>query len=105
MSDMSIKDKDLWAMSAENLSWSEKLPSLDLHGLAVHVAMVELESFLNSQFMAGAEAVKIICGIGTGKLLQKVKEVLDEYHSQGLVEDFVQVKSGGVFVVRLNSKG
>lgn len=97
-------DKNLWVMAAENLSRSEKLPTLDLHGLAVHMAMVDLESFVNSQFMAGAEAVKIICGIGTGKLLKKVKELLEEYKIHGLVEDFVQIKSGGVFIVRISSR-
>ena len=75
-----------------------------MHGLAVHMAMGELESFLNSEFMAGAEAVKIICGIGTGILLNNTKKLLEEYHQHGLVEDFVQVKSGGVFIVSLSEK-
>ncbi|MFA5990980.1 MAG: Smr/MutS family protein [Candidatus Doudnabacteria bacterium] len=99
---MSVRDDSLWAMAAENLSNSSQLPELDLHGLAVHVAMVELESFLNSEFMAGTEAVKIICGIGTGVLLNNTKKLLTEYRSHGLVEDFVQVKSGGVLIVRLS---
>ncbi len=101
---MSVRDDGLWAMAAENLSNSSQLPELDLHGLAVHVAMVELESFLNSEFMAGTEAVKIICGIGTGILLNNTKKILAEYSQQGLVEDFIQVKSGGVFIVRINPK-
>ncbi len=101
---MPERDKDLWAMAAENLSQSAIIPQLDLHGLAVFQALPLLESFLNSQFMAGEEAVKIICGIGTGKLMAGVKSILIDYKNQGLVEDFIQVKSGGVYVVRLSDK-
>jgi dsDNA-specific endonuclease/ATPase MutS2 len=101
---MPERDKDLWAMAAENLSRLAIIPQLDLHGLAVFQALPLLESFLNSQFMAGEEVVKVICGIGTGKLMTGVKSILIDYKSQGLVEDFIQVKSGGVFIVRLVEK-
>ncbi len=101
---MAPSDKDLWAMAAENLSWSDRLPELDLHGLALYEAVPKLESFLNMQFMQGQEAVKIICGIGTGKLMAEVKKQLLEYRRYGLVENFTQPASGGVFIVRLNEK-
>lgn len=101
---MSARDKSLWAMAVENLSQSDRLPALDLHGLAAHVAVNELETFLNAQFMAGTEAVKVVCGIGTGKLLESVGQVLAEYKQHGLVEDFLQPKTRGVYIVRLSSK-
>ncbi len=101
---MNSRDKDLWNMAAENLSNSNQLPELDLHGLAVHVAVVELESFLNTQFMAGQEAVKVVCGIGTGKVLEVARKILKEYQQHGLVEGFTQTDFGGVFIVRLNEK-
>ncbi len=102
--DMLAQDKYLWAMAAENLSQNSRLPCLDLHGLTVHAALSELEAFLNSQFMAGEEAVKIICGIGTGKLLSSAENVLKDYKRQGLVEDYIKPKSGGIFIVRLSPK-
>lgn len=101
---MLTRDKDLWKMAAENLSQSSRLPSLDLHGLSAHIALGQLEEFLNSQFMAGEEAVKVICGIGTGKLMQTTENLLKEYKHLGLVEDYIKPKSGGVFIVRLSPK-
>lgn len=91
-------------MAAENLSQKDCLPCLDLHGMTVYAALSELEEFLNSQFMAGEEAVKVICGIGTGKLLHNAENLLEDYKQQGLVEDYIKPKSGGVFIVRLSLK-
>jgi dsDNA-specific endonuclease/ATPase MutS2 len=98
---MTTKDDLLWQTAAEGFANSGKVPSLDLHGLTVAEASPILESFLNEQFMAGEEAIKIICGIGTGMLMTGIKVVLDKNKKLGLVEDFIQVKSGGVYVVRL----
>ncbi|MBI5530472.1 MAG: Smr/MutS family protein [Candidatus Doudnabacteria bacterium] len=101
---MSVRDDSLWALAAENLSLSDKLPAVDLHGLAIYEAESILESFLNEQFMSGEEAVKIISGIGTGKLAAAVEKILAEYKRHGLVEDYLRIKGGGVFIARLSSR-
>lgn len=101
---MATKDDLLWQTAAEGFANSGKIPSLDLHGLTVAEASPILESFLNLQFMKGEEFVKIVCGIGTGRLMAGIQKVLFQYKERNLVEDFIQVRSGGVYVVRLEEK-
>lgn len=96
-----MNDGKLWQIAAEGLANSNKISELDLHGLNVSEASPLLESFLNSKFMEKEEVVKIICGIGTGRLMKGMGEILEKYKEHGLVEDFVRVRGGGVYIVRI----
>ncbi len=91
----------MWQTAVEGFAHSGKIPEIDLHGLTVAEASPILESFLNEQFMAGEGVVKVICGIGTGRLMLGIKEVLELYKKHGVVEDYVSTRSGGVYIVRL----
>lgn len=96
-----MSDKTLWQTAVEGFARSGKIPEIDLHGLTVAEASPLLESFLNEHFMAGEEVLKVICGIGTGKLMIGIKAVLELYKKHGMVEDYTSTKSGGVYIVRL----
>lgn len=99
-----MSDKILWQTAVEGFAHSGKIPEIDLHGLTVAEASPALEGFLNEQFMANEGVVKVICGIGTGKLMLGIKEVLEQYKKHGFVEDYTATKSGGVYIVRLYLK-
>lgn len=94
-------DDSLWQTAVEGFAHSGKIPEIDLHGLNVAEASPLLEGFLNEQFMAGEGVVKVICGIGTGKLMLGIKEILSVYKKHGLVEDYTSTRSGGVYIVRI----
>ena len=96
-----MSDKTMWQTAVEGFAHSGKIPEIDLHGLTVAEASPLLESFLNEQFMAGEGVVKVICGIGTGRLMLGIKEVLELYKKHGMLEDYTQTRSGGVYIVRL----
>jgi DNA mismatch repair protein MutS2 len=58
-------------------------PEIDLHGEDIDTAQVRLDQFINHEFVAGTEAVKIIHGRGEGRLrdaihayLRKQKELV-----------------------------
>ena len=100
---MPTRDEALWLTAAESYAQSDKIPSLDLHGQILAQALPELESFLNQQFMKGEDVVKIICGIGTGRLMAEAEKILVEYKKSGLVELYVKTKPG-VYVVKIAEK-
>jgi DNA mismatch repair protein MutS2 len=58
---------------------------LDLHGMEVHEALQEVESFLQQAFMSGDRAVRIMTGRGTGELRSQVHYLLEDHE---LVEGF-----------------
>lgn len=53
--------------------------SIDLHGMNVETALHDLEIFLDQQFMAETEAVKIIHGRGEQKLKRAVEKLLSDH--------------------------
>lgn len=52
---------------------------LDLHGLDVDVATGLLDQFINHEFVAGTEVVKIIHGRGTGKMRDAIHDWLKKH--------------------------
>ena len=55
---------------------SKKLKEIDLTGLSVEEAKFALEKFLEEAHSAGVRSIKIVHGIGTGKLKGMVRELL-----------------------------
>lgn len=51
-------------------------PEIDLHGETVDEALVRLDQFINHEFVAGTEVVKIIHGRGSGKLRAAIHDYL-----------------------------
>lgn len=56
----------------EFIFWSAEMdsgvPTLDVHGFSVEGALHELDFFVDKAMVAGASAIKIIHGVGTGAL-------------------------------------
>jgi DNA mismatch repair protein MutS2 len=62
------------------LSKSDRVPlTLDLHGLTVDEAVRKLENWLNECIVAGHGAVKIVHGLGTGRVQRATHETLQRY--------------------------
>lgn len=53
--------------------------SLDLHGLTVDAAVRRLESWLNDAIVAGLSQVRVVHGLGSGRLLEATHETLKRY--------------------------
>lgn len=53
--------------------------SLDLHGLTVLEAVSRLEVWLNDAIVAGLQQVKVIHGLGSGRVQRGVHEALGRY--------------------------
>mgnify|MGYP001598232775 CR=1 FL=1 len=77
---------------------------IDLHGESIDVALSLLDAFLNHEFVAGTEVVKIIHGRGEGKLRDAIREALAKQTE--LVAFFRDAESrkeqGGVTYVALH---
>ena len=48
------------------------IESIDLHGMNVHEAELEVDQFLSSMHFNKVQVVKIICGAGTGVLADAI---------------------------------
>lgn len=62
--------------------YTNKTPAIDevyLRHLTVDEALLKLDQYLNSAFMAGLYQVKVIHGKGTGTLRQVVREQLAKH--------------------------
>jgi len=56
---------------------AEKIPEiLDLHGLRVEEALPKVAHFLDQAILADKECVRILHGLGTGKLMEAVHKFL-----------------------------
>lgn len=82
------------------------VPELDLHGMSVDEAVRSTENFLYSEQNKGTEAVRIICGRGTGSLHKSLMNWLDGLEqSKDLVEEFsnsnLTHQQGGVILIAL----
>jgi DNA mismatch repair protein MutS2 len=53
--------------------------TIDLHGLTVDEAVRKLESWLNECIIAGHGAVKVVHGLGSGKVQRAAHETLQRY--------------------------
>jgi len=80
-------------------SFRQDLPTLDLHGLYPSEALEKLEHFLYTIYQAGEREARVICGIGTGKLLEAVAARLQTHP---LVRDLE--KEGGSCIIRIENK-
>lgn len=60
-------------------------PFCDLHGMHPNKAIQECEKFIDQEFTKGTEVIRIIHGRGSGKLREKIHELLK---SNELVKDF-----------------
>jgi len=80
-------------------------PSIDLHGMNAHEAIIELVAYLNRHFVHEGGVVKIIHGRGSGTLHKAIHEMLAH---DPLVEYFRDAHSarehGGVTYVCLKRK-
>lgn len=81
-------------------------PEIDLHGETVDSALARVDAFLDHEFYAGTEAVKIIHGRGGGALRQAVRDYLKK--QTHLVAAFRDAQSpgqlGGVTLVALSRR-
>ena len=71
------------------------LPSLDLHGLSVHEAELEVDHFLSQQLYRKERVVRIICGVGTGALADAIWEFVQKHP----VVEMAKSKGSEIFVV------
>jgi len=60
-----------------NLAAQRNLESLDLHGMRVVEAMALVEKRINEAIMGDIERVRIVHGIGSGKILEALHKYLD----------------------------
>ena len=80
------------------------LPSLELNviGLTVHEALPEVEAFLDAAVISNLEGVRIVHGMGTGKLRAGIHDFLRTHRS---VEEYRLGKYGegetGVTIVKI----
>ncbi len=81
-------------------------PEIDLHGMDVPLAVSQLDQYINHEFVAGSEAVKIIHGRGTGKLRDAIHAYLKKQTE--LVAAFRDSRSpgqqGGVTIAALHRR-
>jgi DNA mismatch repair protein MutS2 len=76
---------------------------LDLRGMPVDEALVELDRRLDAAFLAGLPFVRVIHGKGTGRLRQAIREVLKENAYVASFDAGQPAEGGdGVTVVRLH---
>jgi DNA mismatch repair protein MutS2 len=54
-------------------------PTIDLHGLTVEDAVRKLESWLNDSILAGHGSLKVIHGLGSGRVQRATHETLQRY--------------------------
>jgi DNA mismatch repair protein MutS2 len=78
------------------------LAELNVIGLTVQEALVEIDPFLDSALVSGLEEVKIVHGFGSGRLRKGIQEYLRTHRN---VESFRLGKygegEGGVTIVKL----
>ena len=55
------------------------IESIDLHGMSVHEAELEVDHFLSSMVFKKEQVVKIICGAGTGILADAIWEFVQKH--------------------------
>ncbi len=68
------------AVTFPTLPRSARVPTtIDLHGLSVEDAVRKLESWLNECIIAGHGAVKVVHGLGTGRVQRAAHETLQRY--------------------------
>ena len=53
--------------------------TLDLHGLTVEQAVRALETWLNQAVLDGCKQLKVIHGLGSGRIQQAVHDTLEKY--------------------------
>ncbi|QJA06258.1 hypothetical protein FVE67_05320 [Thermosulfurimonas marina] len=78
--------------------------SLHLLGLRVDEALAQLETFLNRALLEGRREVRIVHGLGTGRLLTAVRAYLEGHEAVEALRPGSPLEGGeGVTVVRLAS--
>ena len=89
------------------VSVSSDAPSSDeihLLGLRVDEALTQLEVFLNRALLAGKREVRIVHGLGTGRLMRAVRAYLEKHEAVEALRPGTPLEGGeGVTVVRLSS--
>lgn len=55
------------------------VPEIDLHGRRRDEAAAALEAFVQSAFMRGEPAIRVICGRGSGTLFEAMREFLEAH--------------------------
>lgn len=80
------------------------VPTVDLHGLSVHEALRELDTFIGQRHVAGA-AVRIIHGKGSQKLRDAVQDWLKKHPKDiaGYRDSGNPAETGGVTVAVLTA--
>jgi DNA mismatch repair protein MutS2 len=73
------KPKDQGGVVATTARRSSVASSLDLHGLTVAEAVSKLEIWLNDAIVSGHKQVKVIHGLGSGRVQQATHEALSRY--------------------------
>ncbi len=53
---------------------SPDTPTLDLHGMRIHEAEIEIDRFLDKHFRLGTSVVRIIHGKGTERLAKSIPD-------------------------------
>ncbi|MBX6422843.1 endonuclease MutS2 [Thermosulfurimonas sp. F29] len=89
------------------VSVSSEAPSADelhLRGLTVDEALSQLETFLNRALLSGKKEVRIVHGLGTGRLMRAVRAYLRGHEAVEAIRPGAPFEGGeGVTVVRLSS--
>src|SRR3989338_11398000 len=76
------------------------LPTLDLHGLSVADALCDLDIYIHHQITISTEAVRIIYGIGEGKLKTAILQWLDiQTKAHGLIAAYRPVAKPASVIV------
>jgi|GEM_PF-5424189 DNA-nicking Smr family endonuclease len=57
----------------------EDVDSVDLHGMSIHQAKLEVDQFISCAHFHRKQVVKIICGAGTGVLADAIWEFVQKH--------------------------
>lgn len=78
-----LKEEKAAAQPPRTTAKYERKPAvpleLDIHGKRIHEAMPLLEKYLDDAVLSGVSPVRIIHGVGTGRLRAAVVQMLDEH--------------------------
>ena len=76
-----------------------EVPEINVRGMRVEEALVEVDRFVDRAIVHGTSRLKILHGIGTGRLMTAIRSHLSE---AGYVKDVIKdEKNSGITIVEL----
>jgi DNA-nicking Smr family endonuclease len=94
------EEKELRIMHAELADQSNRIPTLDLHGLTKENALDNVRQFLSHQIFTGESCCRIVHGKGKGVLERVIKrEIAGLVNDQKIESSFPSRRSPGAAII------